>query len=514
MRRLMLLGLDGATWDVLEPLAEEGRISTIKKLIDSGVHGKLESTFPPKTGPAWISMATGKNPGKTGVYDFLKRREDDFSYRVINSRDFRDNSPYWDILNHHGFKTYMLNHPILYPFYDIDGVLVGGMGLPEDADLSYPKELEKKINKVSDGYWTRVDWHSKEYENDKEKFLKDIKKLIDKQFKVVEFFLDEDWDFFLHVNSGTDYLQHVMMDDWVNEDSEFHDDFIEVWELVDKKLEKIIKKLTDVNILIVSDHGFGPLKKKLNLAKVLYDEGLIEKMSFSGTRKGLKVRLNTLYQKTPLSRYINLEESLLYRLINKLNIRERVSPEIDLKNSKAIPTVTEGGTAGIHINKEHGDLEKIKSEVRDCIEKINEDLNIRIKIYEPEELYQGDKLDAAPDLFLKSEDPSISFNDTVLEGVTLSDDLPRNASGNHRMDGIFIAHGPDIKRSADLQYFKIYDIAPTILHHYDIPVPKDIDGKVLKEIFKEESEIYKREITYSDEREKNKIQDAIKGLKI
>ena len=74
MAKSLIIGLDGATWNVIKPLAEEGKLPTFKKLMEEGVWGNLESTVPPVTGPAWVSFATGRNPGKTGVFDFLNRK--------------------------------------------------------------------------------------------------------------------------------------------------------------------------------------------------------------------------------------------------------------------------------------------------------------------------------------------------------------------------------------------------------------------------------------------------------
>jgi len=68
--KVLIIGLDGATWDLMKPLTEKGKLPTLRKLIDEGVHGDLESTITPSTGLAWVSFATGKNPGKHGCYDF------------------------------------------------------------------------------------------------------------------------------------------------------------------------------------------------------------------------------------------------------------------------------------------------------------------------------------------------------------------------------------------------------------------------------------------------------------
>ncbi|RLE47527.1 MAG: hypothetical protein DRJ18_03130 [Candidatus Methanomethylicota archaeon] len=69
--RVIVIGLDGATWKLIKPWAEEGKLQTLKRLMEEGAYGELKSTIPPITAAAWASLLTGKNPGKTGIYDFL-----------------------------------------------------------------------------------------------------------------------------------------------------------------------------------------------------------------------------------------------------------------------------------------------------------------------------------------------------------------------------------------------------------------------------------------------------------
>jgi len=514
MSKLLILGLDGATWRVLKRLIQNNELPTIKSLVENGVHAELESTFPPKTGPAWLSMATGKNPGKTGVFDFLTKKDDDVSYGVVNSSHFRENGSYWDILNDHGYRTYLLNHPMLYPFYDIEGVIVGGMGLPDDADITYPKDLEEKLHEITNSYWTRVDWHSSEYE-DKQKFIKDLKTLIEKQSKAVEYFLEDDWNLFLHVNSATDYLQHVMMEDWENSSSKFHEDFIDIWKLVDKKIKIILNKFDDddVNVFIVSDHGFGLLEKKFNLGRLLYEHGLVKKTNFSDSKKSIKEKLNLIYKKTPFSKYIDVHNSKISKVFEKLfNIKPGISPDIEREESKVIPTITSKGSAGIHINRDKGDYEEIKLSVINCIKEAEKKYDLNIKIYEADDLYHGEKIDLAPDLFLENKNPKIAFHASNLNGDMFSESL--NRTGDHRMEGIFIASGPDIEHIEEMKDYKIYDIAPTILHYYGISIPEDVDGRVLKEIFDKNSEQFQKEIEFSKAREEEKLKQTIKDLEL
>ena len=66
-RKVFVLGLDGATFDVIKPLIEKGLLPTLKKLLEEGTHIPLTSSIPPVTVPAWKCYSTGKTPGKLGV---------------------------------------------------------------------------------------------------------------------------------------------------------------------------------------------------------------------------------------------------------------------------------------------------------------------------------------------------------------------------------------------------------------------------------------------------------------
>ncbi|MEF8873951.1 MAG: alkaline phosphatase family protein [Candidatus Thermoplasmatota archaeon] len=198
-KKLILLGLDGATWDVLHPLMDDGSMPNLKKAFENGVSAEMNSTFPPITAPAWLSMATGKNPGKTGVTDFRKPGEDLYERKTVNSSDFRENGAFWDMLNDNGFRTYLMGFPMVYPYYSIDGIIVGGWGTPDHGDIAYPSELDERIEDVSDGYVNYVPWDSDEYKKDKEKLIDDLSMMLEKQTKVVKDFLKDDCDFFTYI---------------------------------------------------------------------------------------------------------------------------------------------------------------------------------------------------------------------------------------------------------------------------------------------------------------------------
>ncbi len=111
MHKCMVLGLDGATWDVLFPLVNNGEMPALKKLLENGCHGILESTIPPYTGTAWASYATGVNPGKHGIFDFVKFRENSYDLKVVSTRDLKRET-YYELLSKSGLKSIIINLPI------------------------------------------------------------------------------------------------------------------------------------------------------------------------------------------------------------------------------------------------------------------------------------------------------------------------------------------------------------------------------------------------------------------
>lgn len=171
-KKLLIIGLDGATFKILNPLAKKGYLPTIKKLMEGGVKGKLQSTIPPITGPAWVSFATGKNPGKTGVYDFFNRKNKK-TYKIypVSSKNFKHHS-YWDILSKRGHRVGIINFPTLYPAYKINGYMVSGIWGKENDKLSFwPRSLSEKIKDYQISY---------AYSNERNPstLIKDLKKLV------------------------------------------------------------------------------------------------------------------------------------------------------------------------------------------------------------------------------------------------------------------------------------------------------------------------------------------------
>jgi len=120
-RKILILGLDGGTWTVLKPAMEQGYMPFLKSQVDRGASGILKSTIPAITPAAWGGFQTGKNPGKTGVFDFAYWDKKDKKNRYVSAHDLGET--FWDIISRYGKRLSVLNVPMTYPPKPINGSL-------------------------------------------------------------------------------------------------------------------------------------------------------------------------------------------------------------------------------------------------------------------------------------------------------------------------------------------------------------------------------------------------------
>src|SRR5690606_2498073 len=145
LKRTLLVGLDAACWEYLNPLIEAGKMPVLQGLMEKGSWGVMHTTMPAWTPAAWSSIATGKNPGKHGVYDMTWRKPGSYEFQPVTSQN-RSGRPFWQLLNEAGLRVGLVNIPFLYPITPLDGFAVSGFGTPASAkNLIYPQEAVAEL---------------------------------------------------------------------------------------------------------------------------------------------------------------------------------------------------------------------------------------------------------------------------------------------------------------------------------------------------------------------------------
>lgn len=331
MKKVLIIGLDGATWDLIKPWADEGELPTFKKLMENGVWGNLESTIPPWTIPAWESMSTGKSPKKLGFATFMVK--DGYIFVPYNFRH-KQQKMIWDLLSDSGYKVVVANLPNIHVAQKINGCIIAGWLYLDKEHIIYPTILINELNEHCNGY--EVDIFDVDFEKGKiisgpkdKEYLKHCNRLLEKHFSAFAYLLKRcEWDFGFIVFVTTDRVQHKYWDNNV---------LLDHYKKIDKKLEEILGTIDKETILfLVSDHGFGPIKYILNINEFLIKEGYLK---LKKPHRQMSSKLLTIIKKSGLLPVARALVNLLPTTLSD-RLKENVSisfekMDIDWNNTKA-----------------------------------------------------------------------------------------------------------------------------------------------------------------------------------
>ena len=500
VKRIMLIGLDGATWNLIMPWVVEGELPTFRYLLEKGAWGTLKSTIPPITPVAWASLLTGKTPGKTGIYDFFYL-EEKFPPRIkISSGVSIRRSSLITILSKEGIKILAINIPMTYPPYKVNGILITGIETPPGAKFAYPNEIYDRL--VRENYFPEPRIHY--VPGHEKRLLTELYKNINKRNKILfELWDSYDYDVLLFFLRETDIASHIF---WRFLDSnhplhvknnELKRAILITYKAADQLIRKILRKKQPNDLLIVfSDHGFGPEYFRVNLNNWLFIKGYITLKH--SPRTYVKKILN--YVITPsniwniLARFRLKSLSHLKAKHTSINTQDLLSKlflninDIDWDKTLAFSFGSIGRHLPIFIN-DNFPINLVKKKLKKDILLLNTFLGRSVikRVINFEEIYTKDQENRVtlPDLFVAFKIPYAGYTlppPYLFEGSSILSPSPVTQTGAHTRDGIIALIGSDIKIGKHGP-FDIVDIAPTILALLSIEIPEDIDGRVLIEVF-------------------------------
>lgn len=487
-KKLILVGWDGATFDIITPMLDAGRLPNLKSLLDKGVHAPLDSTIPALTPTAWTSISTGVNPGKHGIFDAFIYSAKDHKVRFVNA-SMRKARAVWQILSDRNRTSGVLNVPVTYPTDPVQGYMIPGMFTPGSVpQLMHPAELNGELKREFGTYNSEC-----RTSDNPAIYLKKILEMVEDRERVICYLMKnhpQDFQFFAFMAS--DRVQHFF---WKFRDPEHpqHDRFgdaIEtVYDRLDQALGRIIAQADDdATIMMVSDHGAGPLNTAFYLNNWLQQNGyLVFKKSTEGnanvaSRSPLKLKIRRLLQKT-------LPHSLVKRL-GLLGTPQELNfflSRIDWEKTRAF---SEGVASGIYVNRKIVGADEYDRFVHDLCRELTaitgpDSEKVMAEAHPKTNIYHGDQTDNAPDIVLVCNTgySVIAPNEMVFFDIGGSNQLffPHRWSGRHEAQGIFAAAGPKIKAQGAVANCSVIDIAPTILYLMGESVPGNMDGRVLTE---------------------------------
>jgi predicted AlkP superfamily phosphohydrolase/phosphomutase len=526
--KVVIIGLDAATWTLIRPWMAEGGMPNLAKLMKDGMSGTFRSILPPITPPAWTSFMTGKNPGKHGVFHFIETAAESYAMNYANGGS-RRSPTVWKMLNAAGFSVGTMNIPFTYPPEPLDGFQISGLDTPSaNSQFVYPASLKRElvdhVGKINHDLRFLGNMST---DHRRGQVLAEMER-IDQQWAGVALYLLEHHpqDVMMFVFMSIDTVQHYF---WQYMDrshflydpkaeSRFGNAVRQVYERLDAVTGRIIEKLPkDTTVFVVSDHGGGPVvDRTLFLNRYLHHLGLLhyrkdEHDGQFGLRK-IKSKIVQGAYSFLRSSLSSRQKSWLAEVFPALRKRAELAytsfVDIDWGRTKAFCSEVLASPPNIWINlrgiKPADIVERAEySALTDFIvEKLGELKDPRTgkpiiaRIYRRDELFHGPFSGEAADLILDwwSEDSLFSTEPSLAKdrdkpAVTIREHRPTEESewgGTHRLDGILVAAGPALKKGVAIENASLIDFAPTLLHLFELPVPDDMDGRVLADGFRPE----------------------------
>jgi len=520
--KVVVIGLDAATWTVIRPMMAEGKMPNLAKLMKAGVSGTLESILPPITPPAWTSFMTGKNPGKHGIFHFVETEHGGYAMNYANATS-RRSPTVWKLLNNAGYSVGTMNIPFTYPPEPLNGFQISGMDTPsETSPFIHPPELREELVKHVGGIQLDLRFlGAMSTDERRNQVLAEMKQLDEQWAKAALYLLqNHPQDVMMFVFMSIDTVQHYF---WQHMDKDhfihdpklapkFGDAVRKVYERLDVATGQIIDRLPpETTVFVLSDHGGGPVvDRTIFLNRYLAQLGLLHyhEKATSGIRKlGNKIlRLGFSLLRSTLSSRQKSRIALLFpKILQKSEMAYSSFTSIDWSQTKAYCSEVLASPPSIWINlkgvKPQGAVDPAEYDalVDFIIEKLAELKDPRTlkpvinRVYRRNEIFHGPFAHEGADLVLDwwSEDSLFSTQpsfpeDTNKPALVIREHRPSETSewgGTHRLHGIVIAGGPAFKTGAEIVNARLIDIAPTLLHLLDVPVPEDMDGKVLTRLF-------------------------------
>jgi len=508
--KVLVVGLDGICFDLLRPWIDAGHLPVLREMTLKGAFGALESAIPPITPVCWTTFMTGKNPGRHGVYEFLLRTGSGIEEVPVDSSR-RNGSTLWEILGRSGKKSIVLNVPVTFPPTELNGLMVSGFLTPRgNTNFTYPSQLREEIENKFGPY--KLYLNEAYVPGRAEIIVQELTESLDYKCRVARYLMQKHpWNFFMVHILGTDRIQHELMhlidpahpNRREQEARDHGGKILDYFRRVDKELGRLMETAgPKTTTIVMSDHGSGPIYKFMHFNVWLLEGGFIR------LKPGVLTRLKHALFKagiTPETAYkfaskfkmgskrvnVDLEKrSSMIKLLNRFFLS---SDDIDWSRTRAF---SKGNYGQMFVNlkgrEENGSVgpgeeyEAVRAEIIEKLKEITDPEtgeNIIGPIYKGEDIYEGPFAPRAPDVFFLPRDMSYHALGTF-EFMAHKFLRPvYGLSGDHRMNGVFLAKGPQVKAPNEVKDIHLMDIAATVLYLLGEAVPEDMDGMARTDIF-------------------------------
>lgn len=434
-RRVFVISIDGVPYDFMQKHIRTGDFPNFKKLAEKGAFRRMNSVQPCISSVAWSSYMTGKNPAKHNIFGFVDRKPGTFDIFVPTSAHMTSDT-IWEIMSRAGKRVFVMNVPVTYPPRKVNGILIGCFLCTQIEKIANPAHVGQELKQM--GY--KIDADAAIARENRDRFLDECNEALTKRVHAMfHYMAKEPWDYFQCHIMETDRMNHFFWEHMEKDDPQYAKAFFDFYKRVDEVLGEVDRKLeNDVDLIILSDHGFCTIKKEIYLNWYLTEAGLLK------------------FKKTPPASLADMHpESQGYSLIPGrvfVNLQGREpNGSVPQSQYEAMREKLTEALLGFRDPENHAPI------IRQVIKR--------------EEIYDGQNSELAADLIAVPYD-----------GYDLKGDIKKTVHGEKTAlvgmhtyeDSLLFMRDREIKR--DHNQLWVGDLAPTILKMMNVPVPQDMDG--------------------------------------
>ena len=489
--KVLIIGIDGGTWRLLQPLMEEEFMPNLKAVTEEGAWGVLKSTIPPITAPAWTTFMTGVSPATHGIVEFNNYDGKYGTYFVTNASI--KYKTIWELASEQGLRIISINVPMTYPPYPVRGYMITGMLTPDTSRFTYPPSLGEEILEEFGDY--RILTTGKVYLlHGLDRFLQELNKTVITRADVAAYlFSSKEWDLamvhFYSSDMAQHFLYHCIDPEHPHYDPSCREKIYGFYRTLDRAIAQVLevseKRGASLKILL-SDHGFTRVHTTILLNSLLLKHGFF-------VSRGKNPAKELLWKGIKFLRRLDFLN--LNRLILRGERREKLLSSIQIGNVDFSATKAfsiNGWVYGnIYINLKgrepqgivgKEDYYKLREEIRGALQ---EEEGIK-EILTKEEAFGETESSSVPDLLVIPEE-GYGFSPSFMvskKKAYFKNKVRADHTGSHHIDGIWAVIGEGVKKGrVDAN---IIDLLPTILWYMGLPIPDYVEGKVVREAFREE----------------------------
>lgn len=507
--RSVVIGLDGATFDIIDPLVRAGYLPTLAHLMQQGTRAPLNAFPDMNSAAAWTSLVTGCNAGEHGIFHFdanwYRLSQKGIKTRPTTGAD-RKREPFWRTLSAAGQRVGVVNVPISFPADPLHGFMLAGMDAPgvHSRGFGYPPSLYEELRAQGIAYEIDTLNLSQLAQRQPHQLPDRVKRMTDARARAILYLMDSRaWDVLMGVFVATDRVQHFF---WHGDTdavaSPAWKPLCELYQQLDTFLAQVMSRLDgNTNLLLVSDHGFGPRRGALHSLNELFARwGYAAYSARAGDVQGALLAKLLQYGRQMVPSALQYPLARLFPAMHLRALTALGFSNLDWSKTKLF---ADPDGWGVYLNLQgrepdgivpSSEYESLRQRVRAQLLQLRDGETNRPVIravHEREHLFHGPYAGQAPDLLIEWDfetvGNSLAYPQDDGERTVVQQQRRSSSDANwkatHRPEGILIAKGPNIQKNKILPTLALQDVAPTVLYLQAQPIPAGMDGHVAAALF-------------------------------